>query len=80
MRLMTENEMLDIVDGLIRDRAFNRPAAIAIGMAIGAAVEAEVRERCAKLADAAAERTSGTTAVIGTVIAALAREIRGPNV
>lgn len=55
--LLTEHEMLDIVDTLIRDRAFNRPAAVAIAMVVGAAVEAEVRERCAKLCDAyAAER------------------------
>ena len=43
--LLTENELLGIVDALIRDRAYNRPAAVAIGMAVGAAVEAEVRER-----------------------------------
>jgi hypothetical protein len=46
--LLTEKELLDIVDTLIRDRAYNRPAAVAIGVAVGAAVEAEVRERCAK--------------------------------
>ncbi|HMR09220.1 MAG TPA: hypothetical protein PKA88_25745 [Polyangiaceae bacterium] len=44
-QLMTEKELLGIVDGLIRDAAYNRPAAVAIGMAVGAAVEAEVRER-----------------------------------
>lgn len=49
--LLTENELLGIVDALIRDRAFNRPAAVAIAMAVGAAVEAEVRERCANLCD-----------------------------
>jgi hypothetical protein len=57
--LLTEKELLDIVDQLIRDRAYNRPAAIAIGMAVGAAVEAEVRqravaaerERCAKVCE-----------------------------
>ncbi len=43
--LLTEKELLGIVDGLIRDAAYNRPAAVAIGMAVGAAVEAEVRER-----------------------------------
>lgn len=43
--LLTEKELLDIVDGLIRDAAYNRPAAVSIGMAVGAAVEAEVRER-----------------------------------
>lgn len=46
--MLTEKELLEIVDSLIRDRAFNRPAAVAIAMAVGAAVEAEVRERCAK--------------------------------
>lgn len=45
--MLTEKELLDIVDALIRDRAFNRPAAVAIAMAVGAAVEAEVRRRCA---------------------------------
>lgn len=48
--LLTEKELLGIVDALIRDRAFNRPAAVAIAMAVGAAVEAEVRERCAEKA------------------------------
>ncbi len=43
--LLTEKELLDIVDTLIRDRAYNRPAAIAIGVAVGSAVEAEIRER-----------------------------------
>ena len=43
--LLTEKELLDIVDELIRDRAYNRPAAVAIAMAVGAAVEAKVRER-----------------------------------
>lgn len=46
--MLTEKEMLTIVDTLIRDRAFNRPAAVAIAMAVGVAVEAEVRERFAK--------------------------------
>ena len=36
------------MDALIRDCAYNRPAAVAIGMAVGAAVEAEVRKRYAK--------------------------------
>ena len=51
-QLMTEKELLAIVDGLIRDAAYNRPAAVAIGMAVGAAVEAEVRERYAPLMQA----------------------------
>jgi hypothetical protein len=50
--LLTENELLDIVDKLIRDRAYNRPAAVSIAMAVGAAVEAEVRERCARICEA----------------------------
>ena len=43
--LLTEKELLDIVDTLIRDRAYNRPAAVAIAMAVGAAVEAEISRR-----------------------------------
>lgn len=44
-QLLTEKELLGIVDGLIQDVAYNRPAAVAIGMAVGAAVEAEVLKR-----------------------------------
>lgn len=43
--LLAEKELLGIVDQLLRDRAYNRPAAVAIAMAVGAAVEAEVRQR-----------------------------------
>jgi len=43
--LLAEKELLGIVDQLLRDRAYNRPAAVAIAMAVCAAVEAEVRQR-----------------------------------
>lgn len=45
--LLTEKDLLRIVDQLIRDVAFNRGAAVSIAMAVGAAVEAEVRNRFA---------------------------------
>jgi hypothetical protein len=43
--LMTEKELLEIVDQILRDKTYNRPAAVQIAMAVGAAVEAEVRQR-----------------------------------
>jgi hypothetical protein len=43
--LLTEKELLEIVDQILRDKAYNRPAAVQIAMAVGSAVEAEVRQR-----------------------------------
>lgn len=74
--LLTEKELLEIVDALIRDRAFNRPAAVAIAMAVGAAVEAEVRERCAKLCDQYAD-DAGPLDDRVAVMREMARRIRG---
>lgn len=61
--MLTEKELLGIVDQLIRDVAFNRGAAVSIAMAVGAAVEAELRSRFA--AALASEREAGRREATG---------------